>query len=88
MPLALLFSCSNHENKSNTGKSLSSVLDTYWEERMQLYPLEATAKGDYRYNDKLTITIAESFRDSAIGVEEPHNAGALAAPKPYTYHTE
>ncbi len=65
MPLALLFSCSNHENKSNTGKSLSSVLDTYWEERMQLYPLEATAKGDYRYNDKLTITIAESFRDSA-----------------------
>ncbi len=63
--LILLYSCNSHENKVQTSKSLPSLLDAYWEERMQLYPLEATAKGDYRYNDKLTITIAESFIDSA-----------------------
>lgn len=31
---------------------------------MQLFPLEATANGDNRYNDRFTITISESFRDS------------------------
>jgi len=40
------------------------MLDTYWEERLQLFPLEATGIGDKRYNDKLTITIAQNFRDS------------------------
>ncbi len=36
----------------------------YWEERAQLFPLDATASGDNRYNDRMTIPIAESFRDS------------------------
>jgi len=40
------------------------LYDQYWEERMQLFPLEATANGDNRYNDKLTITISAGFRDS------------------------
>ncbi len=32
---------------------------------MQLYPLEATAIGDNRYNDRLTITISDTFRTHA-----------------------
>lgn len=36
----------------------------YWEERMQLFPFEATANGDNRYNDRMTITISGGFRDS------------------------
>ena len=40
------------------------MLDNYWQERMQLFPLEATSNGDNRYNDKMTITISEAFRDS------------------------
>lgn len=43
---------------------LNKLFDEYWEERMQLFPLEATANGDNRYNDRMTITIAASFRDS------------------------
>ena len=68
LAIMLFCSCGNlekSENNKERGKDLGKILDAYWEERMQLYPLEATAKGDYRYNDKLTITIAESFRDSA-----------------------
>lgn len=45
-------------------KTLSNLLNEYWEERMQLYPVEATGYGDYRYNDKMTILISESFRDT------------------------
>ena len=64
--ITLCYSC-NEESKSvvsNSGDKLERVLDSYWEERMQLFPFEATASGDNRYNDRLTITIAESFRDS------------------------
>jgi uncharacterized protein (DUF885 family) len=49
---------------SGNGQSPDSVYAQYWEERQQLFPLEATSSGDYRYNDRMTITIATSFRDS------------------------
>lgn len=49
---------------SKAGNGLSDVFKSYWERRMQLFPLEATANGDNRYNDRMTITITESFRDS------------------------
>jgi uncharacterized protein (DUF885 family) len=52
-----------HKEKNNS-KQLTQLLDNYWQERMQLFPVEATGYGDYRYNDRLTITIAQSFRDS------------------------
>lgn len=63
---ALLASCGGDAGKQTTNKggSLNDVLSHYWEERMQLFPLEATSAGDNRYNDRLTITIAPSFRDS------------------------
>jgi uncharacterized protein (DUF885 family) len=44
--------------------SLDALLDRYWEEREQMFPLEATSHGNNKYNNKLTITIAGSFRDS------------------------
>jgi len=61
----MLISCgNNHSGTKNNSKDLAQLLDNYWEERMQLFPLEATSNGDNRYNDKMTITIAQSFRDS------------------------
>lgn len=51
-------------SKEDKEVSLDTILNRYWEQRMQLFPLEATAYGDNRYNDRMTITIAESFRDS------------------------
>jgi uncharacterized protein (DUF885 family) len=63
-----LASCGGNNETVTDNKSkatdFDSILDSYWEERMQLFPFEATANGDNRYNDKFTITIAESFRDS------------------------
>ncbi len=61
---AMLFSCRQQPAHKDETKKLNVLLSNYWEERMQLFPLEATANGDNRYNDKLTITIAGSFRDS------------------------
>jgi len=62
----LFMACKNNGPHNNNGnsKQLADLLNNYWDERMQLFPVEATGYGDNRYNDKLTITIAESFRDS------------------------
>ncbi len=43
---------------------LNKLFDSYWEERMQLYPLEATASGDSTHNDGLTLLFTDSFRDT------------------------
>ncbi|MBA3827461.1 MAG: DUF885 domain-containing protein [Taibaiella sp.] len=62
-----LSACHNQNAETPAQKKdngFNALLDQYWEERMQLFPLEATGYGDNRYNDRLTITIAESFRDS------------------------
>ena len=67
LSLPLLFiACKNNEKKNDNAGSyqLAMLLDNYWQERMELFPVEATGIGDNRYNDRLTITIAESFRDS------------------------
>lgn len=63
--LLLFVACRNYGGEEKVHKTaLQTIFDNYWEENMQLFPLEATANGDNRYNDKLTITIAESFKDS------------------------
>ena len=59
----LLLGCKN-TTPQQAGDPLGGLLNNYWEERMQLFPAEATGYGDNRYNDKLTITISASFRDS------------------------
>ncbi len=59
-------SCKNPSANSAAGKAANadSIYSSYWEEEQQLFPLDATSHGDYRYNDRMTITIAPSFRDS------------------------
>jgi uncharacterized protein (DUF885 family) len=65
----ILFSCNNTDRKGSSGdaggdKKLTALFDQYWEERMQLFPLEATQNGDNRYNDRLSLDISEPFRDT------------------------
>ncbi|MBP6624484.1 MAG: DUF885 family protein, partial [Chitinophagaceae bacterium] len=66
--LIMLGSCQSSDSSSSSAtdsKELKQLFHEYWEERLQLYPLEATAIGDNRYNDQMTITISESFREKA-----------------------
>jgi hypothetical protein len=55
--ILLFFSCklSNTNPVNAANKELAALFDSYWEERMKLFPLEATALGDNRYNDLLPI---------------------------------
>ena len=67
--LALLFfvsSCSSPNDTktiSTQAVNLDSLVKTYHEERMKLFPLEATAAGDNRYNDLFPNSISQSYRN-------------------------
>ncbi len=87
LPLALLLSTAACQQADRTAtpvaqtaamnKDLAQLLDRYWEERMQLFPFEATANGDNRYNDRMNIDISESFRDTVMTFYEKQ-LGALS----------
>ena len=44
--------------------ALNKMFDDYYEERLKLFPLEATQNGDNRYNDLLPINITQAYRDT------------------------
>jgi uncharacterized protein (DUF885 family) len=52
------------EEPAASNQAINTVFDQYYEERMRLFPLEATANGDNRYNDRLNIDFTNSFRDT------------------------
>lgn len=64
--IVLLVFGSCKENRKMTAqennKELATMLDKYYEERLQLFPLEATAIGDTRYNDLLPVDFTDSYR--------------------------
>jgi uncharacterized protein (DUF885 family) len=53
---------SNENQNMDDNKELASLLDKYYEERLQLFPLEATLNGDNRYNDKWYVDFTDSYR--------------------------
>lgn len=67
LTLLSLMACNNQPSSGTSEgepKDLNAVFDNYWEERMRLYPLEATQNGDNRYNDRMEIGFTDSFRDT------------------------
>lgn len=67
--LAVCVSCVTKEEKNpittvDNGASFDSLLTQYNEDRLKLYPLDATYAGDERYNDRLPNDISQNYRDS------------------------
>ncbi len=62
--IALLLSCnSNKQNQAvEDNKELSKILDDYYRERMDLFPIEATWNGDTTHNDKFYPDFTDSYR--------------------------
>lgn len=48
-------------NTAQTNQKLALLFDSYYEERLKLFPFEATSQGDNRYNDQLPNDISQEF---------------------------
>jgi uncharacterized protein (DUF885 family) len=62
----LLFGCTLSEKSISHApdEKLSALFEDYYNERMQLFPLEATQNGDNRFNHLLKIDFVDSYRDT------------------------
>ena len=58
--LSFLINCKKETKTVTTEKtaSIDSIASRYYEDYLKLHPLDATAQGDYRYNDQLPINIS------------------------------
>lgn len=75
--LVITISCKQNKETTENNKGpaeFKSMLDNYYEDRLRYFPLEATANGDYRYNDKLPIDISDEFRDNVKSAYEGYLA--------------
>ncbi len=63
-----LISCKKSDSPltKETPVELDSIAANYYEQYLKLYPLEATAQGDVRYNDQLPINIDRDFISGEI----------------------
>lgn len=63
-----LASCKKNDSPLTkvTPADLDSIASNYYEQYLKLHPLEATAQGDYRYNDQLPISIDNDFISGEI----------------------
>ena len=64
--LMLIVSCNTGKKEAtkiiDDNKELGTLLEKYYNERMQLYPLEATANGDSSFNNLLPADFTDSYR--------------------------
>lgn len=70
----LLIGCQNKTGNSSVGKNkdLKAFFDQYYENRLKLYPLEATYAGDNRYNDLLPDDGSADFLQKAKSFYADH----------------
>ncbi|AUD01563.1 DUF885 domain-containing protein [Spirosoma pollinicola] len=61
--LATMIGCNSPKNEQTTAANteFATVLDNYFEQRLKLFPVEATQQGDNRYNDQLPNDISQAF---------------------------
>ncbi len=59
---ALSCNSNKHSQEISTNVNLATTLENYYDERMELFPLEATFNGDNRYNNLLPADFTDSYR--------------------------
>lgn len=63
--ITIISSCGQetpHNAPAKNTSDIAALFENYYEERLQHFPLEATAIADNRYNDQLPCDISDSYR--------------------------
>ncbi|MEO6219959.1 MAG: DUF885 domain-containing protein [Ginsengibacter sp.] len=60
--IALALNC-NGQIQLHDNKKMAKILEDYYQERMDIFPIEATWNGDTLHNDKLYADFTDSYRE-------------------------
>jgi uncharacterized protein (DUF885 family) len=66
---AVLGACVTHPAARPGDAALASLVDEYFESQLELSPMNATAIGDSRYDDRLDESTSPGFREKALGLQ-------------------
>jgi len=65
----LLAACATPPQPRTPDSALNSLVEEYFERQLELSPMNATAIGDSRYDDRLDDSSSVGFREKAFGIE-------------------
>jgi uncharacterized protein (DUF885 family) len=76
--ILLIVSCNQKKDSSASAtaednKQLAVLLENYYNQRMQLFPIEATINGDTRYNNLLPADFTDSYRQKLTAFYTRYN---------------
>lgn len=64
--MAACSSPATNTTADTSNNDMQTLVNNYYEERLKLFPVEATANGDNRYNDKMYVDISEDYRKKSL----------------------
>ncbi|TDE10330.1 DUF885 domain-containing protein [Dyadobacter psychrotolerans] len=62
----IMQSCNKKTSGEESMPAIKEVFDKYYQERLPLYPLEATMNGDNRYNDQMSDDLTKAGKEKLI----------------------
>jgi uncharacterized protein (DUF885 family) len=66
---SMLAGCATSMTGTSPDQALHALVEDYFEQQLQLSPMNATAIGDSRYDDRLDDSTSPGFREKAFGIE-------------------
>jgi len=78
----------------NASRPFGAMMEAYYQDYLKLYPLEATAQGDNRYNDQLPNNLTKAFKQKEkdfyskyLGLLEEYDPERLSPEDAMSYNT-
>src|SRR5689334_25447887 len=66
---AALSACAGAPATRSTDAALNALVEEYFDAQLELSPMNATAIGDSRYDDRLDETTSPGFREKTLAIE-------------------
>jgi uncharacterized protein (DUF885 family) len=66
---AALGACASKPVETTPDAALNTLVEEYFEKQLELSPMNATAIGDTRYDDRLDETTSPGFREKSLAIE-------------------
>ena len=67
--VAALAGCAGTPSQNTPDAALNALVEEYFERQLELSPMNATAIGDTRYDDRLDESTSPGFREKQLGIE-------------------
>src|SRR3954469_24323332 len=67
--VVLVSACATKPSAKTPGAALDALVEEYFDAQLELSPMNATAIGDSRFDDRLDESTSPGYREKSIGIE-------------------